>query len=108
MSEDTCKPVEKRRAVKTKQEATKTREQKLAAANMYNKENHEVTRSCRRDKRGRIDEIVQETELAAEQTDMKKVYDTTRLLSGRRTVQSKPVEDKNGMVLTRTDYQLNR
>ena len=45
---------------------------------------------------------------AAEQRDLKRVYDTTRLLSGRKTVQSKPVKDKNGVVLTRTDDQLNR
>ena len=38
---------------------------------------------------------------------MKRVYDTTRLLSGRKTVQSKPVKDKNGVVLTSTDDQLN-
>ena len=40
--------------------------------------------------------------------DMKKVYDTTRLLSGKRTVQNTPVKDNNGVVLTRTDDQLNR
>ena len=45
--------------------------------------------------------------VAAEQRDMKKVYDTTRLLSGRRTTQSKPV-DTNEAVLTRIDEQLNQ
>ena len=39
---------------------------------------------------------------------MKRVYDTTRLLSRRKNVQSKPVKDKNGTVLTRTEDQLNR
>ena len=39
---------------------------------------------------------------------MKKMYDTTRLLSGKRTVQNTPVKDKNVVVLTRTDDQLNR
>ena len=39
---------------------------------------------------------------------MKRVYDTTRLLSGRKIVQNKPVKDKDGVVLTRTDDQLNR
>jgi len=53
----------------------------MAAANMYNKKNHKVKRSCRRDKR-RIDEIAHEAEVAAEQRDVKKVYDTTRVLSG--------------------------
>ena len=39
---------------------------------------------------------------------MKRGYDTTRPLSGRKTVLNKPVKDKNGVVLTRTDNQLNR
>ena len=41
-----------------------------------------MKRSCRRDQRRRIDEIAQEAEEAAEQRDMKKGHDTTRLLSG--------------------------
>lgn len=65
---------------------------------MYNKKNHEVKRSGRRDKRRTTDEIAQEAVEAAEQRDMKKVYDTTRLLSRRRTAQSKPVKDTNGAV----------
>ena len=67
-----------------------------------------MKRSCRRDKRRKIDEIAREAEEAAEQRDMKRVYDTTRLLSGRKTVQSKRVKDKNSTVLTRTEDQLNR
>ena len=73
-----------------------------------NEKNHEVKRSCRRDRRRRIDELAREAEEAVEQRDMKRVYDTTSLLSGRKTVQSKPVKDKNGVVLTKTDDQLNR
>ena len=67
-----------------------------------------MKRSCRRDKRRRIDESARVAEEVAEQRDMKTVYDTSRLLSGRKTVQSKPVKDKNGVVLSRTDDQLNR
>ena len=74
--------------LKAKLEAAKTRQQKLAAVERYNEKNHEVKRRCRRVKRRRIDEIAREAEEAAEQRDMKRVYDTTRLLSGRKTVQS--------------------
>ena len=81
MSEDTWKHVEKRRALKGKLGTAKSRKQKMAAANMYNKKNHKVKRSCRRDKR-RIDEIAHEAEVAEEQRDVKKVYDTTRVLGG--------------------------
>ena len=59
-------------------------------------------------KRRRIDEIARQAREAAEQRDIKRVYDTTRLLSGRKMVQSNPLQDKNGVVLTRTEDQLNR
>ena len=108
MSENTWRLVEERRVLKAKLEAAKTRQQKLAALEGYNEKNHEVKRSCRRDKRRRMDEISREAEEAAEQRDMKRVYDTTRLLSGRKTVQSKPVKDKNGAVLTRIEDHINR
>ena len=67
--------------LKAKLEAAKMRQQKLAAVKRYNKKNHEVKRSCRRDKRRRIDEIAREAEEVAEQRDMKRVYNTIRLLS---------------------------
>ena len=43
-----------------------------------------------------------------EKRDMKKVYDTTRLLSRNRNDQCRPVKDKNGMVLLRIDDQLSQ
>ena len=78
---DTWKHVEERSALRAKLEASKTRKQRLAAANMYNKKNHKAKRSYRRDKK-RIDEIAYEVEVATVQRDVKKVYDTTRVLSG--------------------------
>ena len=80
----------------------------MATTHAYNMKNTKVKRSCKRDKRKRIDDIAREAEEAAEKRDMKKVYDTTRLLSGKRNVQSTPVKDKNGEVLTSTDDQLIR
>ena len=103
MGEDTWKLVEERRALKAKLEAANTRKQKLATTIMYNKNNHEVKRSCRRDKRRRIDEMAQEAETAAEQRDMT----PQDCLAGKRTTQSKPVKDTKGVVLTRIDDQLN-
>ena len=39
---------------------------------------------------------------------MMKVFDATRLLIEKINVQSTPVKDKNGVVLTRTNDQFNR
>ena len=61
-------------------------------------------------------DIVRKAEEAAEQRDKeekkrekeaKKVLDPTRLLGGKRNVQGTPVKHKNGVVLTRTNDQLN-
>ena len=57
MSETTLRLVEERRMLKAKLEAAKTRQQKLAAVKRCNEKNHEMKRSCRRDKRRRIDEL---------------------------------------------------
>ena len=108
MSEDTWKLVKERHALKAKLEAAKTRKQGLAATKIYNKTIREVKKSCRRDKKSRIDVIAQEAKVTSEQNNMKKVCDTTRLLSGRRTTQSKRVKDTNGVVLSRIDNQLNQ
>ena len=99
MSEGTWKLVEERRELKARIESAKTRRQKLTSTRLYLTKNCEAKRSCRRDKRAKIDSTVREAEEAGEKKDMKKVYDTTRLLSGKRNIQSKPVKDRNGEVL---------
>ena len=65
--------------------------------------NKKVKRSCKR-----IVGVTRKAEEAAEQRDVNKVYDTTRLLSGKRKVQSTSVKYKNGVVLNRTDDQFHR
>ena len=69
-----------------KLEAAKTRKQTLNGTNLYNKKSQEVKRSCRLDKRREIDETIQGAGVAAEQRDLQKVFDITKLLSGQRTV----------------------
>ena len=76
------------------------------ATNNYNKKNCEVKRSCRKHKRERIDSIAWKAEEAAEKNDIKKVYDTTKVLCGKKGVQSKPVKVKSGTVLTNIKDQL--
>jgi flagellum-specific peptidoglycan hydrolase FlgJ len=76
MSERSWKLVEERRELKSQLDSAKTRNQKLMARQKYNTKNHEVKRSCRKDKRDRIDSIAQEAERAAETNDIKKVYDS--------------------------------
>ena len=67
--------------MKAKMEVANTRKQKWASPRVYN------MKKKKGDDRRRIYDITREAENATEKGDMKKVYDTTRLLSGKRTIQ---------------------
>ena len=47
-----------------------------------------------------------EAEEAAKTQDMKKLYDLTRTLSGNVKLQSRPVRNKDGEILSKTEDQL--
>ena len=62
----------------------------------------------RADKRAYINTIAEDAEEAAGKKDLKALYATTRLLSGRRSNPNRPVRDKEGKLLTTTEDQLSR
>ena len=47
-----------------------------------------------------IHDLTEEAETAAGRRDMKRLYEITRTLSGKNTVPSRPVKDKNGETIT--------
>ncbi|KAK6962318.1 craniofacial development protein 2 [Biomphalaria glabrata] len=49
-----------------------------------------------------------DAEKAAEQRDMKRLYDITRTLAGRNTSTNKPVKDKHGKIITSDVGQKDR
>ena len=67
-----------------------------------------VKRSARKDKRRYIEELTKEAETAAGQRNMKKLYDTTRTLSGKNSNPSRPVKDKNGNLISSEEDQRAR
>ena len=69
---------------------------------------NEVKKQLRSDKRHYINTIAEEAEEAAGKGDLKTLYATTRLLSGRHTNPNRPVRDKEGKLLTSIDEQLQR
>ena len=85
----------RRDKLKAKLEAAKTRQQKLAAVKRYNEKNHEVKRSCRRDKR-RIDELAREAEEAAEQRDIKRVSIPQDCSAGERQSRANLLRTRTG------------
>uniref|UniRef100_A0A0B7BIP1 Reverse transcriptase domain-containing protein n=1 Tax=Arion vulgaris TaxID=1028688 RepID=A0A0B7BIP1_9EUPU len=106
ITDETWQRVEERKKLKQEVNQSRTRQQKQAAATRYNEMAREVKRQLRNDKRAFINEIAEET--AASKGDLKALYETTRLLSGRKNNQSRPVRDKTGKLLTKIDEQLGR
>ena len=87
---------------------TKTRQQKQTAPVIYTIKANEVKKQLRADKRHYINTIAEEAEEAAGKGDLKTLYATTRLLSGRHTNPNRPVRDKEGKLLTSIEEQLQR
>jgi hypothetical protein len=108
LSEETVKKVEERRTLKQQIGSAKTRLQKQRAQEEYNHMNREVKKSARKDKRDLVDRLATEAEEATEKQDMKTLHDITRQLSGRRTNTDRPVKDKDGNTLSKTQDQLDR
>ena len=64
--------------------------------------------ACRRDKRVYINQLVADAEEAARKGDLKRLYQTTRLLSGRKPNLSKPIRNRDGIILAKLEEQLAR
>ena len=108
ISDETWQKVEERRLAKQDLNQAKTHQQKQQATARYSTLAKEVKRELRADKRKHINNIAAEAEEAASKGDLKTVYATTRLLSGRRNNPNRPVRDKEGKLLTTIEDQLAR
>ena len=108
IKDETWKKIEERRQAKLNVNQAKTRQQKQQASTKYSIIAKTVKKDLRADKRAFINTIADEAEEAASKGDLKTLYATTRLLSGRRTNPNKPVRDKEGKLLTNIDEQLVR
>jgi hypothetical protein len=100
--------VEERREKKENLNQSKTRAGKQKAMINYNKANREVKNSVRRDKRTYIERLATEAEEASKKNNMKALYDTTRLLAGKRHKPTRPVKNTEGEALNTKEEQLKR
>jgi len=108
ISSETIRKVEERKKMKAKLNESRTRAAKAEAARLHAEANKEVKRSTRQDKRNFVDALAEKAEQAAQQKNMKELYDTTRKLSGKRRTTDHPVKDTTGEVLTKQEDQLRR
>jgi hypothetical protein len=74
----------------------------------YSALNRQVKRSARKDKRNFYNDLTTEAEEAAGKRDLKTLYSITRILSGKRVNQTKPVKDRTGKQLSKEPDQRKR
>ena len=81
----------------------------MAAQGKYNISIHKpVRKSIREDKKRFIEGLAQEAERAAAKGDMKQLYDTSKMLTGKYQQLAGPIKNKKGNILTNSNDQLKR
>nr|KAG5707916.1 hypothetical protein BaRGS_031647 [Batillaria attramentaria] len=108
ISADTIQKLEVRKEKKTALNTSRTRRAKAKAQEEYTAADREVKRSTRKDKRDYIENLASQAEVAAQQGNLKDLYQVTKKLVGKFQQTDKPVKDKNGHPLTTTEEQLKR
>ena len=109
ISEDTWKAIEGRRRLKKRLLDAKSPRLKERAAAQYREKDRQVKTSARKDKRQFTERLAQAAEVAAEQKDMKTVYQITKKLRGDRgQSQDLPVKAEDGTPITEEQAKLER
>ena len=94
ISEETWQKIEDRKRLKEGINQARTRQQKQTAATRYNEKAKEVKKQLRADKRAFYNELAEQAETAAGKGDLKSLYVTTRVISGKGTKRNVPIRDK--------------
>ena len=108
LTTDTWALITERKHIKDLINQTQDQADKQELQAQYWEKNKEVKRSARRDKRKYIEELTEEAETAADQRNMKRLYEITRTLSGKNSNPSRPVKDKNGNAISTEEDQRAR
>ena len=87
---------------------TQDQEEKQTLRTRYWEKNRQVRKSARQDKRKFVEDLTEEAETAADKRDMKRLYEITRVLSGKRNRTNCPVKDKNGDIITGEEKERKR
>ena len=108
ISQESMDKVKERRKLKIDVSNSRTRAEKLAAMERYGECNKEVKTSLKKDRNAYLDEMAEKAEAAAADGQMKIVYQTTRILSGKWSKPSAPVKDRDGNTIFGQEGQLDR
>lgn len=77
MSADTWNVIEQRREIKFKLNDSRTRQRRAKLQAEYKERDREAKKSARRDRKRWISELTQKAEVAANNRNMRKLYDVT-------------------------------
>ena len=100
--------ITERTQLKVKINQTEDRDEKQTQRALYWEKNRQVRKSARKDKRKFVEDLTEEAETAAGKRDMKRLYEITRELSGKRNKPMCPVKDKNGDIVTGENKERKR
>ncbi|XP_055381355.1 leishmanolysin-like peptidase [Condylostylus longicornis] len=104
ISDDTWAKIERRRNLKTTLLTRPTPELRAE----YNNVAKQVKRSAKNDKRRYYNTLASQAQAAAERNDMRTLYNKIRTITKCNTKNNRPINDKNGCMLTSRTEQLRR
>ncbi|VDP88373.1 unnamed protein product, partial [Schistosoma mattheei] len=100
--------IEERKNKKTALNNSRTRAEKVQSQPECIEANKQRKKSIRADKQKYVEELATTAEKAAREGNMKRLYDTTKKLSGKYSKPERPVEDKEGKPITDIQQERNR
>lgn len=108
MTTETLTKIEDRKKKKAAVNNSKTRAVKTKALDEYTEAHRRVKKSIKKHKKNFINALAAEAEQAAYNGNLKKLYDTTKQLSGKFNKPERPVKDKQGNTINSLVQQMNR
>ena len=108
ISATTLEKIENRKSIKGLLNDCRTRKETAKHQKNYSGAHNIVKKGVKADKKRFFQDMAAKAETAAENRNMKELYDITRLLSNKKSSTTKPIKDKSGKVLTTSEEQLVR
>ncbi|KAK3759649.1 hypothetical protein RRG08_062181 [Elysia crispata] len=109
ISAETFTKIEERKKKKDAVNKSRTRTTKQIAQKEYAVANKNVKKSFRKDARNFVDMLANEAEEAAHYGNMRQLYSTIKMLSGKvKTCTERPIKDKNGKTIPDVEGKKNR
>ncbi|XP_078357262.1 uncharacterized protein LOC144642146 [Oculina patagonica] len=108
LSNETWSLTLQRKGVKEEMNGCKEQARQRDLTSRYWKLNKDVRKSARKDKKEFFNALATEAETAAGQRNMKRLYEITRAMSGKKSKQTRPVKNKEGRTISTEPEQRAR